>query len=961
MHPELTDFFTTNLELLKKHHPKVWEQMTENPPEPLGSISYAPNGSPNLTVTNSQGTAVTLHDETTPDMEAAVFLKKIRENHTGFAAILGMGLGYATLDILKNRPNLQYLAIFELEPGIFFQALKHMDLSPILTEPRILLRIGSEVPIHEAIATAHRTLQLEDAEVFHHSPSFQFNPTGYHQLKDDLYSHLNTLNVGGATTRAYGKDFFNNRFKHITTIHHHLLLEQMQDKFAGVPAILVAGGPSLDKNIHLLPQIQEKAVIIAVDTVLPTLLKHGVHPHFLTSIDPSNLTYEKFADVIPKAKDIALICSSWVNPLTPKAFPADQTFWTFTKTPVEAWVNSLLEGKISTGGSSTVAHLNLISADMLGCDPIIFMGQDLAYSGSATHATDAVLHGSAPTKRIKGNEEGTTVMGTDGKILRTNRSFLSMKKHFEAAIASSGKTHINATEGGAHIEGTEILALQEVIDTHCTAQVDTTRRLKKYYTDIKPPSSQKLLVEFNSIHSKTMKLNRVIEKADKLSSSLLKKVAKLQNSGPGIKSFSMLPRQIQQQIHTVDHLHGTLDNALDVWTIVEEITMEGLKQSERQRQEIATLQNDPNNYSLWLTKNLNRLIDINKIRKETLSLLAGNLKMVTSFHKEESTLLKKIEKNLLKKENNLELVRLYMGSKDYYLAKQVVERLREAIPKSGEVFFHLGCIAAQFADHEKAAEYFRISEELDSRFTSEITDYLHGLADELMSFAAYFNIVPGYQASEKHMLLKGLRYCPTHKKLSIGLKNICKKELKEIKSALNANNYQKAAPLINEWYQTIIKPDHSTSSLPAELMGEIFLNHGKLQLADNNFPEALASLKKAMSHSPLDHDIHSITIETLFAKGDFDEGIEMLNKAISMDNNFAFYWETIGDSLQADGQKEDAILAYERCFIHLPDNIHILKKMGDCYMATNQLEAAKAAYQQLKTELEKGNSARPNL
>ena len=63
---------------------------------------------------------------------------------------------------------------------------------------------------------------------------------------------------------------------------------------------------SLDKNVHFLAQVQEKAVIIAVDTVLPTLLKNGIRPHFLTSIDPNNLTYEKFSDVVSVSKDASI-------------------------------------------------------------------------------------------------------------------------------------------------------------------------------------------------------------------------------------------------------------------------------------------------------------------------------------------------------------------------------------------------------------------------------------------------------------------------------------------------------------------------------------------------------------------------------------------------------------------------------------------------------------------------------
>ena len=58
--------------------------------------------------------------------------------------MLGMGLGYAPLGILEQRPLQQYLAVFERDLGIFMQALKHIDLSTLLSDQRLILGIGKE-------------------------------------------------------------------------------------------------------------------------------------------------------------------------------------------------------------------------------------------------------------------------------------------------------------------------------------------------------------------------------------------------------------------------------------------------------------------------------------------------------------------------------------------------------------------------------------------------------------------------------------------------------------------------------------------------------------------------------------------------------------------------------------------------------------------------------------------------
>jgi hypothetical protein len=68
--------------------------------------------------------------------------------------------------------------------------------------------------------------------------------------------------------------------------------------------------------------------------------------------------------------------------------------------------------------------------------------------------------------------------------------------------------------------------------------------------------------------------------------------------------------------------------------------MEGLKESERQRQEITNFEKDPAKYSQWLTKNLERLTGINEIRRKTLKSLETNLNMVISFHNKENAILR---------------------------------------------------------------------------------------------------------------------------------------------------------------------------------------------------------------------------------------------------------------------------------------------------------------------------------
>ena len=239
----------------------------------------------------------------------------------------------------------------------------------------------------------------------------------------------------------------------------------------------------------------------------------------------------------------------------------------------------------------------------------------------------------------------------------------------------------------------------------------------------------------------------------------------------------------------IDKLHQNLDNTLEVWRILEEITMEGLKKAERQKQDISILQNDPNKYMEWLIESLNLRFDINQTRKETLTLLSNNLNMVMSFHQKENKYLEQINKGSQTEQNKLKLVSLYMDSKNYFMAKPLLEELCRTMPQSGDVYFYLGCLASQSNILRKADQYFQTAIRYDPKLRKQIDAYLQTLGDDFLKFARYFKTQPGRELSIKYMVQKGLKYNPNHSELKKELETLLKRDLKKIKSDIDTDNF----------------------------------------------------------------------------------------------------------------------------------------------------------------------------
>ncbi len=132
-----------------------------------------------------------------------------------------------------------------------------------------------------------------------------------------------------------------------------------------------------------------------------------------------------------------------------------------------------------------MAHICTALALHFGCNPIIFIGQDLAYTNEKRHA-DIAKHNS--NNLSNKSEYDLYVEDIYGEKVRTSMSLNFMRLQFEELINIFNKnTFINATEGGANINGTSIASLNEVIDKYkskCKKKSHYSKKIKKVENSI---------------------------------------------------------------------------------------------------------------------------------------------------------------------------------------------------------------------------------------------------------------------------------------------------------------------------------------------------------------------------------------------------------------------------------------------------------------------------------------------
>jgi hypothetical protein len=293
----------------------------------------------------------------------------------------------------------------------------------------------------------------------------------YAEFYDEIQSKVKTekqfadINLG--TQISLGKNFANSILANIPSIIKAQGIISLQDRFKGIPAIVVSSGPSLDGEIDNLRKAKGKAVILCVDTALPTLLKHGFIPDFVTGIDP--LPDNKALFKMKGARDIPFVCMSQYTPdiLTLHKGPLfvsamqGNVFYNWLQ-----WFWSDKGNMESFGGS--VSHFATNVAEYMGCNPIGLVGQDLCFNNK--------YHAGGVTKLLHdgmGLEEPDETIGAiktkncKGKKVFTKTTLLSFKTAFENKVASCpGLSIINLTSNGLKIQGMAIMSFRRFLSLH---------------------------------------------------------------------------------------------------------------------------------------------------------------------------------------------------------------------------------------------------------------------------------------------------------------------------------------------------------------------------------------------------------------------------------------------------------------------------------------------------------------
>lgn len=424
---------------------------------------------------------VKLAPETPPRSEDEVrdWFQKLEIGDRTVLYILGIGAG-ETFPVIKEwlAQNSHSNAVY-LEPQL-------SKIKTFLTTER-----AKELLAHPQVMLRH----VNDMSTFHMASLFVLKPYMFTiwQEENPMVAETTKARIDFLSSQrsgliseysGHGRVFLNNYCLNLLDLPEAYLMEKLFDKFQGIPAIICGAGPSLAKNIDVLKTLGDRALIFAGATAMNALNAFNFNPHFGVGIDPNPTQYTRL--IMNQAFEVPYIYKQRFLNLALETVHGDHLAITATSGyDIGKWVDKKLNlDYVGVDEGHNVVNFSTALAQKMGCNPIIFVGLDLAYTEMHSYSPGVINH---PLHNLR--EQFHTKSHSDELVRKADiygNPTLTLWKWIAESIWYSklAQKHpdnlfINATEGGIGFDGIPNMPLAKVAETLLIPKHDLHGRVEQ--------------------------------------------------------------------------------------------------------------------------------------------------------------------------------------------------------------------------------------------------------------------------------------------------------------------------------------------------------------------------------------------------------------------------------------------------------------------------------------------------
>ncbi|MBL4810189.1 MAG: motility associated factor glycosyltransferase family protein [Phycisphaerales bacterium] len=555
-----TEIFERNLAAITRRSPKAADQIRKATSSTQIEFSLTPTGE---LVGILDGRAMC--SKRRPADEANAWAQQYDPQHCGFLGIQGFGLGHHLRALFKDHAGMSVLMCFEPDLDMLRAVLEHIDHSDWINQSIFLLATDpDDAPGISQLITGAEAFLATGVEITAHPPSTKRLGDSASKFSATLLNVVKSTRTHLVTILAHSGFTLRNILMNAGTYATSSGIVPLKDSCQGRTAILISAGPSLQRNLHLLqdPSIRERAVIIAVQTMLKPLLEQGIKPHFITALDHHEISKRFYEGLTEQEVDgVRLIVEPKANAAIVETFPGE------ILCAKEPHLDELLGPQLardmgSIPAGATVAHLNYYLAKYMGCTNIILIGQDLGFTDGQYYSAGASIHqvwaGELSEHRTLEMFEWERIArmksllrikeDIHGRPIFTDEQMSTYIARFESDFQEDTQNNsdlkiINATEGGVKIAGAQVMTLKEAL-SDCLTDDPINLPETRSQTQCNPEHNHKLKARIRTILGQLQTIERNSKRTIELNKKAQKSVGNPAQVDRHIQSMHAIRDQV---------------------------------------------------------------------------------------------------------------------------------------------------------------------------------------------------------------------------------------------------------------------------------------------------------------------------------------------------------------------------------------------------------------------------------
>jgi len=842
--------------------------------------------------------------------------------------LTGFGGGNIAKNLVNDFPK-NTIICYEPDLGHLKYTLDNIDVSNCLKAPNFFLFASSVTQLETTITTTFNLFVSKfnfGNLVIVQNPILDIDKA---QTINETLQKLYTPIVLNRNTLILKSQYIvENMVKNIADVATSQKLSFLKDKAKNKPVLIVASGPSLSQDIETIKKYRDKFIVIAVDSVLNVLIQNDIKPDIVCGLDYQQVTLEKYSPLMknPKASDILFVYEPAIFYQIPKLFK-NKIYKTEQNSFLEVFG---IEPNYDVFPINAVTHLAANVAYIMGANPIVFVGQDWAYTKASHHAKGTILPQGLPQKLIwvKGNYEEK--VPTDENLY----SGLSIMSEIVSFLKTKGIKTINATSGGAYIEGTIVKKLEDVAR-------ELTSDLKINIKFNAQNSLSQFIRKLKDVISQANKAVGLANKALRINESILKTYTKF-------KDIEKIRHKVEEsnKINNFLYNHPVMSKFVFFYYFKEfyeyfkeEADIEGQTLEQRVGQS-------------------NKYFEL--IKTHTQSLM-GLLNHTLEYLELKKEFLKKSPQDI--DEDKLFKFLMYCSDfGDIYFGLEVLDKVD--IENNPRLIFVKAKLLSNYRYfHKQAIELFEKAIKLDPDFelakneldieSKKIISHLILAKDAVLNRNDFI--------TAKRLLERAKDYDDKNELVNQWLNVIgnvenmqtMQEKQRVIREQLTIEGsmpeYDKAIELLkqNKIDEAYVVLENLNKKYPA--FGDVQFLMGSILIDKNEFDKALELLNQAKELLPFHPFVYIALAKIYMSKEIYDKAKDALETAITLNPNLKEeIGENLGDLYYEFGDYEKALSLYESHLNYTQDKVKLLMKIALCYKGLGLIQS----YNQILSKLQ---------